>query len=86
MSAPLVGLGVGFLASLRFKAIVLAPIALAAILLLLASAGLNWSNAERMLLTAVAIEFGYVIGLIATELAAHLDWHQISRWRRHTRS
>ena len=86
MSA-LVGLGIGFLLGLRFKATVLVPAVIAAIIFLMATGGLNWSNVGWTVLTVVAIEAGYVMGLIATSrpLKVLLDWHQISRWRRHTR-
>jgi hypothetical protein len=84
MSAPLIGLGVGFLLGLRFKATVLVPVVLAAIIFLMAIGGLNWSNLGWTALTTVAIESGYVVGLLATNLPLkfpHLDWHRISRWR-----
>jgi hypothetical protein len=86
MAGPLIGLGVGILLGLRFKGFVLVPVTLAAIMIL-AVGGLNWSKVGWMFLTAVAIEAGYLVGLVATELAAkfpHLDWHQISRWLRNS--
>ena len=88
MSALLVGLGIGFLLGLRFKATVLVPAVLAAIIFSMAIGGLNWSNVGWAVLTVVAIEAGYVIGLIATNWPIKVplvDWHQTSRWRRHTR-
>jgi hypothetical protein len=88
MSAPLVGLGIGFLLGLRFKVTVLVLVVLAAIVLLMATGGVNWSNVGWTVLTAVAIEAGYVIGLIATNWPLKVplvDWRRISQWRRHTR-
>jgi hypothetical protein len=81
MSAPLIGLGIGFLLGLRFKVTVLVLVVLAAIIFLLASGGLNWSNVGWTVLTAVAIEAGYVVGLIARAVAAKFAHQQISRWR-----
>jgi hypothetical protein len=40
--------------------LVLIPVTLAA-MMLLATAGLNWSNAGWMLLTAIAIQAGYLV-------------------------
>jgi ABC-type Na+ efflux pump permease subunit len=87
VAAPLIGLGVGVLLGLRFKVLVLIPVTLAA-MMLLATAGLNWSNAGWMLLTAIAIQAGYLLGVIAREYAAnfpHVDWRSILRWRHNTR-
>jgi hypothetical protein len=84
MSAPLIGLGIGFLLGLRFKAIVLVLVVLAAIIFLMATGGLNWSNVGWAVLMAAAIEVGYLVGLIATKLPLtlpHLDWRRLSRWR-----
>ena len=83
MAAPLIGLGVGVLLGLRFKVLVLIPVTLAA-MMLLATAG----NAGWMLLTAIAIQAGYLLGVIAREYAAnfpHVDWRSILRWRHNTR-
>jgi hypothetical protein len=82
--APLIGLGVGFLLGLRFKAVVLVPVVLAAVIFLMASGGLSWSNIGWTALSVAAIEAGYLVGLVARQIAAkfvRLDWHQISRWR-----
>ena len=41
-----------------------------------------------MLLTAIAIQAGYLLGVIAREYAAnfpHVDWRSILRWRHNTR-
>ena len=84
MSAPLIGLGVGFLVGLRFKVSALVLVVLVAIIFLLATGGVNWSNLGWTVLTAVAIEAGYVFGLTATQLLLEferLDWRRISRWR-----
>jgi hypothetical protein len=78
VAAPLIGLGVGVLLGLLFKVLVLIPVTLAA-MMLLATAG---PNACWMLLTAIAIQAGYLLGVIAREYAAnfpHVDWRSILR-------
>ena len=83
MAASLIGLGLGFLLGLRFKVFVLVPVTLAAAMLL-TTAGLSvgW-----MLLTAIAIQGGYLLGVVARELGAkfsYLDWRWILRWPHNT--
>jgi hypothetical protein len=84
MLAPLMGLGVGFLVGLRFKASGLVLVVLVAIIFLLATGGVNWSNVGWTVFTAVAIEAGYVFGVTANQLLLefqYLDRRRISRWR-----
>ena len=86
MAASMIGLGVGFLLGLRFKVFVLVPVTLAAVMLW-PIAGLNWSNAAWMLLTAAAIQAGYLLGVVTCELMpkfSHLDLRWILRWPRNT--
>src|SRR5580704_3221678 len=86
MAASMIGLGVGFLLGLRFKVFVLVPVTLAAVMLW-PIAGLNWSNAAWMLLTAAAIQAGYLLGVVTCELMpkfSHLDLRWILRWLRNT--
>jgi hypothetical protein len=80
-----IGLTVGFLLGLRFKVFVLIPTILLAVILI-GIGGISWSNAGQMLLTSVALQMGYLGGLIAHAIASHpsriyLGSHLISRWR-----
>jgi hypothetical protein len=86
MAASLIGLGVGFLLGLRFKVFMLVPVTPAAVMPW-AIAELNWSNAGWMLLTAVAIQAGYLLGVVTCQLMpkfSHLDLRWILRWPRNT--
>ena len=85
MTVVFIGLTVGFLLGLRFKVFVLIPTILLAVILI-GVGGISWSNAGQMLLTSVALQMGYLAGVIAHAIASHpsriyLGSQLISRWR-----
>jgi hypothetical protein len=54
---------------------VLVPVTLA-VVMSCAIAGLNWSNVGRMLLTAVAIQAGYLLGIVTCQLMPKFSHHR----------
>ena len=74
MTQVLIGLGSGILLGLRWKFAVLYPATLLVAISVIATGGLNWSNAGLMVLVMVAVQVGYVGGVAARSLLPVEGW------------
>ena len=67
MAQVLIGLGSGIMLGLRWKFAVLYPATLLVAIFMIATGGLNWSNAGLMVVVIGAVQVGYLGGVAARE-------------------